>query len=267
MKVQNIRSLGFGKKPDYHNGDENPSIMAPTVLGSAAGTVGGIVARNYTPVSDEFFHKVDKNDIEDKVKVSNAVNNFIEKYAAADIESARVLKTVLVSEASSSASPFKGEAISALINESSIKVVGENDTEELRNAVKSLNSDFRTDMKTGSNLLPQKVEAVESLASENLSLARKGIFVKENLKDCRDSLKGLSDNGRGNIRSVKKHIKGLQSGTSEMREELSLAFSEMIKVAKKSQRSIEGWVILPAVASGLFGMFWAISKQDKRIEV
>lgn len=267
MRVQNIRSLGFGKKPDVNESEKNPSMIVSTVLGASVGAIGGSVARNYMPVSDEFFHRTATSDLEDKVKVESAVNSFIENYAASDIESTRVLKTALIIDKDS---PLKGHGISALLQDSSVKPVDESDSDELSRSVKALKAQFEEEIKEAKakNLLSQKIESIDEMAAEKLSCTRKAFFVKENLLDLKDKIKGLSEEGKENIQSIKEHIKDLHSGTPQMREELSTAFSEMVKVAKKAQRPVEAWVVLPAVVAGLCGMGWAVKKQSpQRIEV
>jgi len=263
MKVQNV-GLCFSQKPKKDETTNDSDIFLCALSGSVVGAASGALARNYAPVSDEFFYNASTQSTAKKTEVEEAVNSFIDNYSVVEIEDARVLKTVLQhSDIQSKQPQIEDKGISALLSEESIKPISKEDSQELNNAVKALHTQISQEIKEADEkkTLPEKFESLSAMASDNLTKTKRGIFVRENLQKYKKQLHGLSDEGKENISAIKESIANSTEGSAEMRQELGSAFTSMVKVAQKTQRPVEFWVLVPSIISGILGMGAAVNHQ------
>lgn len=259
MKLQPV-GLSFCAEPKKNESENSSKIFLCALGGSTMGAAAGALARNYAPVSDEFFHQVSTGSSDKKQDVDEAVNNFVESYSASEIDEARTLKTVLL-QADIAAETPQGKGIAELLADNTIKPIGKDDSEEVNNAYKALHTQLAQEIKTAKEQknLPEKFESLSLMASENHSKAKQGIFVRDNLQQFKKQIRGLSDDGKQNIAEIKNQIEQTSGGTDEMKKELSSAFKSMVRIAQKTQRPIEAWTIIPGIISGLFGMGVAVN--------
>lgn len=259
MKVHNM-SLGFCAKSKKDE-SANSNIFLCALGGSAIGAAGGAVARNYVPFSDEFSSK----SVESKHKIEKSLDNFIEDYSLLEIQEARALKTVLIQP---DVSVYKDQSlrIKELIEDESIKPVGQEDSEELQSTFKALHSQTLDEIKEAetNKTLPDKIKSIDEMTLDVHSKAKTAVFVRENLKKFKNQIKGLVNGGNQSLSSIRSNISTFNEGTTEMKKELNSAFDYMIKSAKNTQRPIESWTIIPGIVCGFLGMGIAIYSQLKK---
>lgn len=252
MKVQSI-NLAFGKRSKPKAGENGPNVFGLTTFGIATGAISGQLARNYFPVSDEFFQGVSNDN-----PVQKSMSQFIQDYALSEIQDARVLKTALTvvrADIETILPELKNKGISDLMNEPEIKIIDKNDSEELNNALKVLNADLLKDLAIkDKNELLNQFENTSDMASSLFVKAKKGILVKEHLK-------GLSVNGLEAIKGAKSKIQNNKECSKEIQNEVFSAFENMLQAAKVSQRPPSLWVAIPSVVVGFSSMVWAVNRK------
>jgi hypothetical protein len=109
--------------------------------------------------------------------------------------------------------------------------------------------------------LLHKFENTSDMASNLLSKAKSGIVVKENLENYKQTLKGISENGSENIRTINSKIENNKEVPQEIRVQISQSFKEMVKTVKVSQRPPGGWVAFPSVMLGIASIGWAVNRK------
>ncbi len=260
MRVQNV-NLGFCAEPKKNESVKNSNIFLCALGGSLIGAAGGAVARNYMPFADEFTSK----SAETKREIEESLNNYIDDYGSLEIDEARALKTVL-KQPDVAVHQNSGLKIDDILEDDSIKVVEKEDNEELQSTFKALHSKISEEIKDAEDKknLPEKLKSINEMTSDVHSKAKQAVFVKENLRKYKNQIKGLLSGGDKTISSVTDKIEKSTEGSDEMRKELGGAFNNMIKTAKHSQRPIEVWTIIPAIAFGLLGMAFAVNRQLKK---
>jgi hypothetical protein len=266
MRVQSV-DLGFGKRPKKNECEQKPNIFFATTLGATFGAISGSLARKYTPVSDSFFSNVAQDDSDKKNEVEKTVNEYIDSYGNSEIEEARVLKTALAdSELQAQSTGIKGKGIVDLMKDQSIKLISDDDTDEVKNSYKALRAQIKeevADLKEP-ELIQNKYENLSGLSSETLQRAKQAIFVKDNLQKYKSQIKGISDKGEEGLKSVTQKVKNHPEGTEQMKSQLNYAFSKMVVAAKKSQRAPETWVLIPAVIGAVLSMGLAVNAKAKK---
>lgn len=262
MKVQNV-SLGFGQSPKTNAGENSPNIFMMTTSGVAAGAIAGQLARKYSPVSDEFFFDTAKKNSDEKISMQNLVSQFIKDYSLSDIQDARILKTALDSQNVKQIVPkLQNQGILELINEPLIKKIGRGDSSELRNSLAVLRATLVKDLAlTDENERLNKFENTSDMASDLFTKAKNGIQVKEHLQNYSQNLKGLAENGKDSIQSVKTKIADNADIPKPVKEELLRAFGDMVQITKLSQRSPGLWVAIPSVALGVVSFIHSVNRK------
>ena len=246
MRVQNI-DLGFGKKPKKDESVKNKNVFVYSIFGASLGGTSGAIAQKYAPISDDFFCKISKAESEKIETVEKTVNEFIENYGTLEINNARLLKTALLHpEIKKALSITENNDINNLINDEKIKIISPEESEELNNSCKNLHAQLKENI-VGTNNKEEiefKSKEIGADALEKLSLAKEKIEIRENLVKYKNEIKGLSQNGTENIRSIKQKISPQNHG-------LRSAFNKMVRTAKMTQRPVELWVAIPIILSGL----------------
>lgn len=264
MRVYNI-GLGFGAKSKNNESFRNSNIFLCALGGTLAGATGGVLARNYVPFGDEFSRKPS----EVRREIEESLSNFADDYSLVEVQEARALKTALLQPDIAAHNDKKNLKIEALLKDESIKPVGAQDSEELQSTFKALYSQLSEEIKEAKskNNLPEKLKNLDDMALNVHSKAQKAIFVRKNLKEYKEQIKGLAKNGKDTITSIKQKIEISKEGTAEMKQELGTAFDYMIKAAKNSQRPVEVWTIIPAIICGIAGMGLAVYNQLKKDKI
>lgn len=256
MRVQGV-GLSFGQK---NESNKKTSIIGAAITGATIGAGGGLTARHFTPISNDFFEKSAKNETQNK-QVHKAVENFVENYGKQEIEDARILKTAFKkSNLSKSLAlqkigvkrDLKNNSLNNLLKSKEIKLITKEDSQELNNAVDALAKELKASLKkTPKERKLEKLEDLSTSSKELLNDAKNSISIKKSLSNHNEQIKGLGKKGFQSLKTTKESIE--KSVPKPLKSQMVNAFNSMVRTAAKTQRKVSLWIGIPAaLVAGVF---------------